>query len=199
VHSNDVDTLAELLVQLYGAEEPGVLRSPREGQLSLFRHILAHELAVTTGGRFLAVDAAGVPLGSASMRLYGDSIPSTLPSSLLVTALRQVGFADTLRFFGYLLRSSLASETVLRRRECYIYSVVVDAGARRRGVGYAMMEQLEAYARRAGVNAALLRVMEGNEPARQLYRRLGYRRVSGSAAFARWLGMPSELMRKELV
>lgn len=198
VVAGDADALATLIAQLYSAEEPGVLRAPLAGQLQLFRHILAHELSGSPLGRFLAVDESGAALGSASVRLFGDSGPGSLPPALFITALRHVGPADTLRFYGYLMRSSLAADTPLRRGECYIYSVVVDAHARRRGVGHAMMEQIEAFARRSGMHAALLRVMEGNEPARRLYQRLGYRTVARSSAFARWLRMPSELMRKEL-
>lgn len=194
----DAAALAGLIAELYHDEEPRVLRGPLDGQLRLFGHLLEHELAEGARGRFLAVDEAGAPLGSASVRLYGDPGAATLPPRLFSTAVGAVGLADAVRFFGYLLRGSLSAETPLRRGECYIYSVVVHASARRRGVGTAMMEQVEAYARRAGATACLLRVMAGNEGARRLYRHLGYSTVSRSARLAALLGVPSELMRKEL-
>lgn len=194
----DAAAMAELVAQLYSAEELSLLRGPRAGQLRLFRHMLEHELAATTRGRFLAVDAGGAPLGSASLRLYGDPYPGSMPPGLVVTAMRHVGLANTLRFYGYLLRGSLAAETPLRRGECYLYSVIVSEAARRRGVGYTMIEQLEAYARQAGMRAALLRVMDDNADARRLYARLGYSTRARSSPLAAWLGVPSELMHKDL-
>lgn len=198
VTAADTAALAELVAQLYHAEEPRVLRGPLAGRLRLFGHLVAHELATGGHGRFLAVDDAGTPLGSASVRLHNDPAPGVLPPGLFATAIRSVGLTDTLRFYGYLVRGSLSSETPLRRDECYIYSVVVHEGARRRGVGAAMMEQIEAYARRAGMSAALLRVMSSNDSARRLYRRLGYRTVARTSPLLSWLGVPSELMGKEL-
>lgn len=198
VTAADAGALAELIDELYHAEEPGVLRSPRAGRLRLFGHMLGHELAVAALGRFLAVDEAGAPLGTASLRFYGDPAAAALPPGLFATAVGAVGLADALRFYAYLLRGALGSDTPLRRGECYIYSVVVRGGARRRGVGAAMMEQIEAHARRGGARACLLRVMAGNEGARRLYLRLGYRTVSRASPLAAWLGVPSELMRKDL-
>jgi ribosomal protein S18 acetylase RimI-like enzyme len=198
VTAADAAALAALVAQLYRAEEPGVLRGPPAGQLRLFSHLLEHELHGGARGRFLAVDELGRPLGSISVRLAGDPAPGPLPAGLFAAAVRHVGPADALRFYGYLLRSALTAETPLRRGECYIYSVVVDEGHRRRGIGQAMIAQLEEHARRAGAGAALLRVMAANEAARSLYLRLGYRRLGSSSPFARLLGVPSELMRKEL-
>jgi ribosomal protein S18 acetylase RimI-like enzyme len=194
----DAAALAELVAELYHAEEPGVLRAPLESRLRLFRHMLEHELAGGARGRFLAVDEAGAPLGSISLRFYRDLAPPELPPHLFVTAVRTVGLADAARFYGYLMRGALSSETALRRGECYIYSVVVRSSARRRGVGATMMAQAEAYARNLGVDAALLRVMAGNEAARRLYQSLGYRIISRTPPYVALFGLPSELMRKEL-
>jgi ribosomal protein S18 acetylase RimI-like enzyme len=198
VTAADAAALAALVAQLYRAEEPRVLRGPPAGQLRLFTHMLEHELAGGARGRFLAVDELDRPLGSASVRLAGDPAPGALPAGLFAAAVRHVGPGDALRFFGYLLRSALTAETPLRRGECYIYSVVVDESQRRRGVGRAMIAQLEEQARRAGAATALLRVMAGNSGARELYLRLGYRTLARSSPLARLLGVPSELMRKEL-
>jgi ribosomal protein S18 acetylase RimI-like enzyme len=198
VTADDVGHMAALVAQLYQAEEPRVLRGPEVGRLRLFGYMLGHELAAGARGRFLAVGEDGAPLGSASVRLAGDPAPGPLPHGLFGAALRAVGLPDTLRFYGYLLRGSLVAETPLRRGECYIYSVVVHPGARRRGVGATMMGQVESYARAAGAHVALLRVMADNDAARRLYLRLGYRTVSRSSPLAAALGVPSELMRKEL-
>lgn len=198
VTAADAEALADLVVQLYQTEVPGGLRAPRAGQVRLFRYLIEHELASGARGRFLALAERGAPVGTASVRLYGDSGHVTLPPRLLSVAARSVGLADTLRIAGTVLRGSLVGETSLRRGECFVYSVVVAEGHRRRGVGQAMMEQLEDYARRTGARAALLRVIVGNRPARQLYLRLGYTVVSRTPPWADYLGLPSELLRKEL-
>jgi hypothetical protein len=40
--------------------------------------------------------------------------------------------------------------------------------------------------------------MAGNEGARRLYLSLGYSTVARASRLATWLGVPSELMRKDL-
>jgi ribosomal protein S18 acetylase RimI-like enzyme len=85
----------------------------------------------------------------------------------------------------------------LRQGECFIYSIVVEEAHRGRGVGLAMMEQLEAEARAAGARAALLRVIVGNAPARALYLKLGYSVLSRTPPWADRLMLPSELLRKD--
>ncbi len=198
VTAADAEALAELIIQLYHSEVPGGLRAPLEGQRRLFRYMVEHELASGVRGRFLAIAEDGAPVGSASVRLYDDTPLTGLPPRLLSVAARSVGPGDTLRMLSLVLRGSLVGETGLRRGECFVYSVVVDAAHRGRGVGQAMMGQLEEHARRAGAHAALLRVIVGNERARRLYLALGYRVVSRTPRWIDWLGLPSELMRKEL-
>jgi ribosomal protein S18 acetylase RimI-like enzyme len=199
VTAADAEAVARLVVQLVHAEAPGTMRGPHAGQVHLFTYLIGHELADSTRGRFLAVDELGSALGSASVRLAGDISTASLPPRLLSVAARSIGLLNTARLLGTMLRGSLAGETSLRRGECFIYSVVVDEAHRGRGVGLAMMEQLEAHARVAGARAALLRVIVGNAPARALYLRLGYRVVGRTPVWADGLILPSELLRKELV
>ncbi|NTU85335.1 MAG: GNAT family N-acetyltransferase [Chloroflexales bacterium] len=194
----DAEALADLVVQLYHSEVPRGLRGPRDGQVRLFRYLIEHELLAGVRGRFLAVDAADSPIGSASVRLWGDQLLTSLPPRVLSVATRSLGIADTLRLFGTTLRSALVAETPLRRDECFVYSVVVTEPERGRGVGAAIMEQIEDYARQAGARTALLRVIIGNARARHLYLKLGYHVVSRTPLWADLVGMPSELLRKDL-
>ncbi|MEI7770716.1 MAG: GNAT family N-acetyltransferase [Chloroflexales bacterium] len=194
---DDAGDLADLLVQLYRAEAPGVLRGPTAGQVRLFQHIIAYELARGSDRRYVA-SASGQILGSAGLRTPARPAEDLLPPGTLRAAVAAIGIGDTLRLILSGLRASLIPDVNLGPGECYIYSVVVDAAARGRGVGAAMMTQIEDEARRRGIRAALLRVVVGNDTARHLYARLGYRPVSRTPPILDRITFPTELMRKEL-
>ncbi|MCX7792617.1 MAG: GNAT family N-acetyltransferase [Chloroflexaceae bacterium] len=196
--STDAGTLAELVVQLFHAEMPGVLRGPRAGQVQLMRHLVEHELASGVRGRFVALDASGNVVGSASIRLYGDVSTVNLPRGTLTLAIRCLGPLNTLILIGSMLRAALVGETRLRPGECYIYSVVVAEDQRGRGIGDAIMERIEDQARGMGASIAYLRVISSNQPARRLYLRRGYQIVARTSPFAGRISIPSELMRKDL-
>ena len=59
-------------------------------------------------------------------------------------------------------------------RELWIYWVGVAEGHRRHGFGQAVLVQLEEEARRLGVSHLALHVFGDNQPARELYTRMGY-------------------------
>jgi GNAT superfamily N-acetyltransferase len=63
--------------------------------------------------------------------------------------------------------------TSRRGRSCRVAAMGVTTGARRGGVGRAMMERAIAEARQRGDTEFLLEVMESNTPARQLYEAVG--------------------------
>ncbi len=195
---DDAGHMADLLAQLYRAEVPGALRGPVAGQVRLFQHLVFHELRGGGAGRYLAFDDSGLALGSASLRGPGNPADALLPPAILQTALAAIGPGDTLRLLLSALRASLTADVSLRADECYVYSVVVDAACRGRGVGAAMMGLLEEQARRMGARSALLRVVVGNQAARRLYMRLGYGLASRTPPILDWLTVPTELLRKEL-
>lgn len=60
----------------------------------------------------------------------------------------------------------------------WIYEISIDERARGRGLGRQAMMLLEEEVRRLGLPEIALNVFGGNEPARSLYRSLGYRDVS---------------------
>lgn len=60
----------------------------------------------------------------------------------------------------------------------FVYEVAVDEEARGRGLGRLAMEFAEDEARRRGLSRVALNVFGGNDPARGLYRSLGYREVA---------------------
>lgn len=194
----DAEALAGLIVQLYNAEAPGVLRGPHAGHLRLFQEMIGYEVASGTRGRYLAIDDGGQAVGTASVRIAGEPGGGLIPPGIVGMALRSVGPANTLRMLSSVLRAALFTETPLRAGEAYIYSVVVAEGLRGMGLGRQMMEQIEDEARHAGARAALLRVIVGNQGARRLYERLGYRVVSRTPSWADRIAFPTQLMRKEL-
>jgi len=61
--------------------------------------------------------------------------------------------------------------------ELHVLNIATALEARRRGVGWALMEEAAARARRAGAVLATLEVRRSNEGAIALYRALGYRQV----------------------
>src|SRR5688572_20953257 len=92
----DAAAVAALLVQLYHAEAPGVLRGPGERHVRLFRHLIEYEIARGMGGRYVAADAAGRVVGSASLRSPAIPAEAGLPPGVLGAALGTVGLGDTL-------------------------------------------------------------------------------------------------------
>jgi ribosomal protein S18 acetylase RimI-like enzyme len=58
--------------------------------------------------------------------------------------------------------------------DAFIDELYIDAGYRRRGYGRQAVEFLEKRAREMGVRAVHLEVDRGNDPAFELYRRVGY-------------------------
>jgi len=192
----DVDQLGALVAQLYRAELPGVLRGPPAEQLRLFRHIVGHELAAGERGRYLAVAPSGQILGTGSIRLAdGGGAP---PAPLVSAAISALGLPGAARFLFAGARVALLADPPPRPAEGFIYSVVVDERFRGQGVGAQLMGGLEGAARQAGARTAALRVIVGNHGARRLYERLGYRVVGRSPRWADRIGIPTELMRKEL-
>jgi [ribosomal protein S18]-alanine N-acetyltransferase len=61
-------------------------------------------------------------------------------------------------------------------RVARLYSIAVDPGRARRGVGRALVAAAQTYALEQGRQALRLEVREDNHPAVALYERLGYRR-----------------------
>ena len=65
----------------------------------------------------------------------------------------------------------------VRGREGWVGGMGVAADRRREGIGEALLRALLAAARERGLSRVRLEVLEGNEPARRLYERLGFRHL----------------------
>jgi len=194
----DCQSLARLLVQLYHAETPGALRGPAESQHAFVYAMLQRGGLGGWSGRYMALGPDGSVVGTAGLHLPGQIQPGVVPSGTLRLARRLLGTANALRLFGSMLRSLFSSDTALPPLTAYIHSVVVDERARGRGVGQALLAELERIAAERGMRAVQLRVIVGNTPAQRLYLRQGYRTVGRTPAWLAWLTFPTELMVKLL-
>lgn len=81
----------------------------------------------------------------------------------------------------------VAGYAVLRRAadEAELLSVAVDPEARGRGLGRRLVEEGLDRVREQGARTCYLEVRPGNEPARSLYRSLGFRRIGRRRAYYR--------------
>ncbi len=195
---DDILAIANLILQLYHAELPGALRGPMAGQFDLLRYMLERGSA-TLFRRYMGVDHEGRVVATASFRLSRDHVVSAVPAGTMRRAVRQIGVFNAIWLFGTLLRAGMAPDVSLAAQGAYIHSVVVDEHARGRGVGGQVIDQLERMLWAEGARTAQLRVVVGNERAKRLYERLGYR-VTGRTPHALDRVMfPTELMHKTLV
>lgn len=80
----------------------------------------------------------------------------------------------------------LGGATVLlraRSQRARLYSIMVDPGARGRGLGRLLLDRAEDLARQAGAVELRLEVREDNQAAISLYEARGYRRIGREARF----------------
>ena len=196
---HDLDTIIDLIVQLYHAELPGALRGPLDGQRQLIRHIVERGGIEGLRGRYVIANEQGVVLGSASIRTATDPEMPTLPAGTVKASINALGVGGTLLLFGTLLRATLLPELRIETGHAYIHSVVVGKEHRGSGIGSELMNGIEAIARERGLQHSTLRVVIGNDGARRLYERLGYKVVDRSPPWMDWITFPTELMTKPLL
>ena len=82
--------------------------------------------------------------------------------------------------------------------ELHVLNVATDPVHRRRGVGRALLEHAAGVGRARGCRLATLEVRRSNEPARALYRALGYREVGVRPRYYAREGEDAILMSLEL-
>ena len=63
--------------------------------------------------------------------------------------------------------------SALEQRYGEVWTVVVAERARRRGIGSALLDEVDAELARRGIRDLMIGVMEGNDDARRLYERRG--------------------------
>jgi RimJ/RimL family protein N-acetyltransferase len=75
---------------------------------------------------------------------------------------------------GVVARLSVARDPHPASRHVADLGLMVAVGARRRGIGFALLDEAAAWARRVGVRKLELHVFPHNEPAIRLYERFGF-------------------------
>ena len=194
----DVPAIAALLIQLYAAELPGALRGPRQGQQQLLEFTLQAREGQGLWGRYIACDAGGSILGTASIHLPGEPQYERAPSGTVSQAVRLIGVPATARLLLTVARSMVPVGQPALPQAAFIHSVAVEEARRGRGVGSALMADLERRAAAKGVEVAALQVLASNLPARRLYRQLGYGEIWVTPRWAELLTWRSYIMRKLL-
>lgn len=86
---------------------------------------------------------------------------------------------------GYIVLT-LSFSFEFRGRDAFIDELYIEPGYRRRGLGRMAVDFAERHARDLEVNAVHLEVDHGNDPARELYRRIGYA-DHGRFLMTKWL------------
>jgi len=76
--------------------------------------------------------------------------------------------------------------------EAEILTLAVAPAARRRGIGFALVTAACRHAQKMGAGASFLEVCESNEPARSLYKRLGFREVGRRRGYYQSAGGSNE-------
>lgn len=146
-----VDTLSNLLVELYAPELPGMLHGPHRARTALARRLLT---AAPPGLRYLLEDDTGA-IAMGGIATTDDPRPETPPSAIL-TAPSHMDPVRALLTMAGAVRGVLTISGPPGPDEVLIHSVVAAATQRGWGIGRLLMDHLEAEGRRRGRRRAIL-------------------------------------------
>lgn len=194
----DFPAIARLLMQLYAAELPGALRGSLAGQQELLHFTLTAKQDQGLQGRYVAYDAAGKLLATASIDYPGAASYDRAPDGTIGQAVKLIGYGATARLLMVVARSLMPVPRPQAPDAVWMHSVVVDEAQRGQGIGQVLMTAVEAQAYTQGYRTAWLQVLAMNQPARRLYQQLGYTDVWATPRWQQWLTWPSYLMTKAL-
>lgn len=192
---NDLEAVAAILVEGFGDK----FRAAFGEKIDRAQTIIARTLAAEAEGHSLrglfVAEQGGQVVGTIAVRRREDPEVPFWPATAVL--FEELGLLGGLRALFYL---SLLDQPC-RRNEAYISDVAVAAPMRRHGIGTALLLKAEEVARGWGKRALVLDVSARNEPAIQLYRRLGYRLERRRTAWlaglllgeSRWLRLRKEL------
>lgn len=194
----DFPAIARLLMQLYAVELPGALRGPLAGQQALLHFTLAAKQDQGLQGRYVACDATGKLLATASLDYPGAASYDRAPDGTISQAAKLIGYGATARLLLVVARSMVPVPRPHTPDAVWIHSVVVDEAYRGQGIGQTILTALEEQAHDQCYRSAWLQVLALNHPARRLYQQLGYTDVWTTPRWQHLLTWPSYLMTKVL-
>ncbi|ADP81203.1 GNAT family N-acetyltransferase [Pseudofrankia inefficax] len=173
-NDDDLTTVADLLVQLYEDECPGIFSGSRDASLRLIRSLVRENESVVRDGLVLDSPDGIIAYGAVSTSTF----PRRRPSMAMVgaQALSFLGVRAAAEFCWAYSRLQNLVCAPLPPMTAQVHSLVVHPRARGNGYGELLFRTMEDTARQGGHHDALLYVLAGN-PARRLYARLGYQVV----------------------
>lgn len=195
---DDFPAIAGLLVQLYEVELAGALTGPADRQKQLLRFTLESKNNQGLYGRYVGSDGAGVVIATGVIERPDQVGYERAPEGTIRLSLALLGYRSTVRLLMTVARTTVDVRQPKVPDAMHIHSVVVDAAYRGRGVGHALMTQLEQKAAEQGYSAAYLQVLESNHAACRLYTQRGYKEIWATPGWARMLTWPSYILRKSL-
>ncbi len=190
----DAPTIAALLLEGFGGEYGGKLRTPAGRRLMERIHALPGRLT----GVVVAAPEGGAPVGMAGLRTRESGAQTGWAEEQIT--MEELGLGPALWLE---LRATLSEPPnyQVRGDEAFLYNVVVTAAWRGMGVGDRLLAHLHAEAERRGKRRILLEVAATNKHALGLYQRHGYTIARKRRGLLSWLGFgvpPRLLMSKSL-
>lgn len=195
---DDFPAIARLLMQLYAVELPGALHGAQVEQQELLHFTLAAKDAQGLQGRYVACDAAGDVVATATVEYPGATPYDRAPDGTISQAVKHIGYAATARLLLVVARSLVPVPRPRTPDAVWIHSVVVDEGHRGQGIGQAIMTAVEEQTGADGYQTAWLQVLAMNQPARRLYQQFGYTVAWTPPRWQQMLTWPSYLLVKRL-
>ena len=194
----DLPALADLLVQLYGAELPDALTGAPSRQRSLLRFTLDAQPTRALQHRYVLCDAGDTVLATGMLHRPTEPPFERAPAGTIRMAMALLGYRATWRLLLTVGRSLLGVDHTQRTDTVLIHSVVVDERSRGQGLGHTLMDALEHIATTHGYQRAWLQVLSTNTAARRLYVHRGYQDVWEAPRWVAALSWSSAVMEKAL-
>lgn len=192
----DIPSLARLMVELYHAELPGVLRGSRVGQECLLAYTLTANGPTALRYRYVVCDEQQRVIGTGMLQLPGEPAFERAPRGTLIAALRELGTLPTLHLIGTIARTLFGVYRHDDPHSALIHSVVIATDVRGCGAGQVLMTALEEHIGAHRLTRARLQVLASNTNAQRFYYRLGYREIWRLTGWRARLGWPSLVMEK---
>ncbi len=195
----DLPQVAELLVQLYHEEAPGMLPGWRQAECNLLSSLLYASKKIILKTSYVIKESERVVA-------YAAFAPASLPRhssftvNLVIRSCSELGFENGIRYLMEYIKLTHVVCAPLSYGTGQLHSLVVDRSSRGKGYGRALCNHIELVARRQH-DTLLIYVLYGNAVT-DFYSRLGYELVKlpqQRSLLKRWYRYRSIAMSKSLL